>query len=221
MPGHDDVIVFRGASTDFVKAARQETEALRPFTCGSCGRAVQGALLARAMNDGRTWLMCTSCGAPSVIDAMDRQTPAPLAGAAVPGLPNDVEQAWQEARLTVGMGAHTAGALLCRKILMHVAVDVANAKAGLTFQEYITKLEKAGYVTPPMKPWVDIIRDLGNDATHKLPQIEPAKSLSVLMFTEQLLLLSYGMTHLTGQFAPPPLDDDVEADGDDDVDVEP
>ena len=46
---------------------------------------------------------------------------------------------------------------------MHIAVDVAKSKEGDTFATYITALEKAGYVTPPMKPWVDLIRTRANE----------------------------------------------------------
>lgn len=152
----------------------------------------------------RRWLLCPHCGGPSVIDGHGVQSPAPLAGAAIDGLPSDVERAWTEARITVGAGAFTAGALLCRKILMHVAVDVANATEGLTFQAYIDALGKAGYVTPPMEQWVQLIRGLGNDATHKLPEIDEHRGLSVMTFTEQLLRMSYGMSHLTGRFTSPP-----------------
>lgn len=86
---------------------------------------------------------------------------------------------------------------------MHVAVD-KGAKAGETFAFYIDYLEKQGYVTPPMRGWVKLIKDHGNDSTHKLPKPERKRAEGTLIFTAQLLRTVYEMEHLAGQFAPPP-----------------
>jgi len=40
---------------------------------------------------------------------------------------------------------------------MHVAVE-KGAKEGESFAGYLAFLEQQGYVTPPMKPWVEVIR---------------------------------------------------------------
>ena len=49
---------------------------------------------------------------------------------------------------------------------MHIAV-AKGAKEGDTFSNYLKHLETSGYIIPPMKGWVDIIRKPGNNATHK------------------------------------------------------
>jgi hypothetical protein len=77
--------------------------------------------------------------------------------------------------------------MMCRKILMHLAVDVAKSKTGGTFKGYIEDLDKAGYVGPRLKPSVEKIKDRGNTANHDLPASTEADSLVTLRITEHLL----------------------------------
>ncbi len=53
-------------------------------------------------------------------------------GPDIAGLPKDVEEAYNEARRCIGVKGFTAVELLCRKILMHVAVE-KGAPQGETF----------------------------------------------------------------------------------------
>lgn len=76
---------------------------------------------------------------------------------------------------------------MCRKILMHLAVDVAKSKAGGTFKSYVEDLDKAGYVGPALKPSVEKVKDRGNAANHDLPASTEADSLVTLKITEYLL----------------------------------
>lgn len=73
--------------------------------------------------------------------------PAAPAEASVKNLPADVDTAWRGARTAHAVAAYTASEVMCRKILMHLAVDVAASKPGLNFQQYITDLDNAGYIT--------------------------------------------------------------------------
>jgi hypothetical protein len=45
-------------------------------------------------------------------------------------LPPEIEMAWNEARNAYSVAAFTASEMMCRKILMHIAVDVAGAPCG-------------------------------------------------------------------------------------------
>lgn len=74
---------------------------------------------------------------------------------------------------------------MCRKILMHVAVD-KGCDEGKSFGEYIDYIESE-YITPIMKPWVDLIRRHGNSSTHELVPPDVKRSESTLMFTAELL----------------------------------
>lgn len=95
--------------------------------------------------------------------------------------------------------AFTASELLCRKILMHIAVEKA-APEGKPFVFYLDHLERAGYVTPPMKGWVNAIRANGNEATHAIAAPSKERAESTVMFTAELLRLTYEMEYLAGKF---------------------
>lgn len=117
--------------------------------------------------------------------------PSAPAGAAVKHLPPDVDNAWREARTSHAVGAYTASEMMCRKILMHLAVDVANSKPGKKFVEYVNDLDSEGYVTKGLKPVVDKVRDRGNIANHELPASSEQDSLTTLTITEHLLRAIY------------------------------
>lgn len=128
-----------------------------------------------------SWLRCTGCGCGSV-DNAGATSPAPLLGDAVEGLPAEIEAACREARATAGLSAHTSCELMRRKILVHVAVD-KGADEGKSFVEYLTGIEQSGYATPPMRPWLDLIRQYGNESTYRLATASRERALNTLAFT--------------------------------------
>jgi hypothetical protein len=170
------------------------------YTCPHCSNGVSGTIIAKTSNDLIRWLRCPSCLKGAVMGE-DILSPAAPFGPPVEGLPADVDEAYQEARRCMGINAYTAAELVCRKILMHVAVD-KGAKPGKAFADYVTHLADAGYVTPPMQPWVDLIRQHGNLATHELPPPDQQRAESTVMFTAELLRLVYEMDHMAQQYAP-------------------
>jgi hypothetical protein len=99
----------------------------------------------------------------------------------------------------MSVNAYTACELLCRKILMHVAVD-KGGKEGESFATYLTYLQNAGYITPSMKGWVDLIRQHGNKATHEIDPPDSKRAEGTLMFTGELLRVIYEMEHLASQY---------------------
>ncbi len=111
--------------------------------------------------------------------------------------------AYDEARRCMSVNAFTSAELMCRKILMHVAVE-KGAKEGATFESYLDHLKKAGYVTPPMEAWTDLIRKHGNKATHRLDTTDRKRAESTLMFTAELLRLIYEMDHVARRYTGPP-----------------
>ncbi|MEV0586326.1 DUF4145 domain-containing protein [Nonomuraea sp. NPDC050310] len=133
--------------------------------------------------------------------------PGSSPGSSLQGLPRSVDDAWGEARSSLGAGCYTASEIMCRKILMYVAVDKGEP-AGKTFAHYLSALETQGYITPPMKTWVDKIRLHGNEANHELPTPDKKRAEMTLGFTEQLLRIVYEMEHLakayTKAMAAPP-----------------
>ena len=121
--------------------------------------------------------------------------PAP-AGSSVKNLESDVQEAWREARTTHAVAAYTASTMMCRKILMHLAVDKAGSKEGESFARYVDDLDKAGYIAPGLKDVVDRIREQGNVANHELPAATEEQSLATIAITQHLLQVMYELPAL-------------------------
>jgi hypothetical protein len=178
------------------------------ITCGHCGHKVTGAVIAlleETTDNVVKWVQCPGCGWGTVInvkDGVETRDPGSHFGPEVEGLPEDVKSTYREARDCFRVSAFTACELLCRKILMHVAVD-KGAKEGDKFEAYITFLESKGYVTPPMKDWVDLIRTNANKSTHRLAPPSREQTESTLMFTAELLRLVYEMAAMASKYARP------------------
>ncbi|MFA5866355.1 MAG: DUF4145 domain-containing protein [Actinomycetota bacterium] len=180
-------------------------DAWHSYTCSFCNNRVSGAVVAADIVAGGPtikWLWCTECGNPSVLALDQAIYPGVLFGPQIEGLPSETDAAYGEARRCMSVNAFTAAELICRKILMHVAVE-KGAKEGDTFINYISHLEKEGYVTPPMKKWVTLIKDHGNDATHVLEAPNGDHAESTVMFTAELLRLVYEMEHLAAKYDHP------------------
>jgi len=179
-----------------------DRNAYKNYTCGHCGNKVTGFIVAN-YDYGSTvdWLICPSCGDGSVYSSSHQIYPGSLFGPELQGLPVVVREAYTEMRNCMSVNAFTASELLCRKILMHISVE-KGAKEGGSFESYIDFLEKNGYITPPMKMWVDLIREHGNEATHLLEAPDSTRAQSTALFTVQLLRLVYEMKHIADNFPP-------------------
>jgi hypothetical protein len=173
------------------------------FKCGHCGNDVTGIVHSTFPDESGPikWILCPKCENGSVLTKDGTMHPFQLFGTSIVGLPADIDAAYAEARKCFSINAHTACEQMCRKILMHVAVE-KGAEEGEKFEIYVDYLAKAGYVTPPMKGWVDLIRKNGNKSTHKLHAPDPVRAESTLVFTAELLKLVYEMEHLSKKYAP-------------------
>ena len=160
------------------------------ITCSNCQNKVGAHEVARYEYAGGLkmyFVICPLCSFGSVIEAEGVIYPSVIYGEPLEGLTPDVEKAYDEARKDFSIGSHTSCQLICRKILMHVAIEKCELEEGKKFAEYIDALQKAQLVTPIMKPWVDKIRKEGNDATHKLEPPTPEDAENILNFNAQLL----------------------------------
>lgn len=205
MPGHSNIRFMSGHAPNAHSTSVTSGDAAVPITCGHCGREVLAAVIADVHSESPEvrWLRCPSCGRGLVLNAGNVMSPSAPAGEMVEGLPPETEAAYAEARGAMGVGAYTAGELMCRKILMHVAVD-KGAGGNKSFAHYIDYLTSKGYITPPMKPWVDQIRKNGNESTHEIPPADKDRALGTLAFTTQMLRLVYEMQHKVAQYIAPP-----------------
>jgi hypothetical protein len=133
--------------------------------------------------------------------------PAPF-GPQIDPLPEDVALAWREAGIAYGVGAFTAAEMMCRKLLMYVAVGEAHSKEGKAFAAYVDDLEKCGLIIAGLKPVVDQIKDRGNEANHGLPASTEDEARQTLKITQHLLI---GVYELRGLAPPPDLSGNVDS----------
>jgi hypothetical protein len=202
--GHEETRKYDGSTA----------ESWYDYTCGHCGTKVSGAVIAAGINRHigtveTRWLQCPSCYEGSVQVSGGEVYPGVPFGPVLEGLPPETESAYSEARRCLSVNADTAAEVMCRKILMHIAVD-KGASEGKSFASYIDYLAKEGYVTPPMEPWVKLIKDHGNMANHELEPPDRRRAEGTLLFTVQLLRAVYEMGHMAQKFIPANEGEDVE-----------
>jgi len=181
-----------------------------PITCGTCGRDVSADVVSgwdlhlsppqqlAAARKATLWLRCPNeaCGEGSVKLKSGAVYPAAPFGRMIQGLPSDVDEAWREARVAHNVAAYTAAEMMCRKILMNVAVNGAGASTGRRFVVYVNALQKGGYITTGLISVVDKVRDRGNIANHELPPSTEQDSRLTLTITEHLLAAIYELPSL-------------------------
>lgn len=162
------------------------------FVCGYCNvsvSSVKGYGLG-AQNDGSGQNMggiyiCPNCRGP-VFAYQGSRLPNPAFGNKVQHVPQELNELYQEARRCTSHECYTAAVLLCRKMLMNVAVS-EGADAGKSFIDYVIYLSNKGYVPPNGKHWVDHIRRKGNEATHEIQAMTKDDAEELITFVEMLL----------------------------------
>jgi len=134
--------------------------------------------------------ICQHCDSPTYFDQNGRRFPAAPPGRSVSAVPKDVNDLYEEARRSAGAEAPTAAVLVCRKILMHIAVE-KGAQPGQTFMSYVEHLDAKHYIPPDGKHWVDHIRKRSNDANHDVTQSTAQDAVALIELTEMLLRVIY------------------------------
>lgn len=133
--------------------------------------------------------ICPNCSQPSYFNP-SQQIPGISPGSVVKHVPEDIAKLYDEARRAASVSAYTASVLVCRKLLMNIAVS-QGAKHNLRFIEYVDYLAEKGYVPPNGKGWVDHIRKKGNEATHEILLMTATDSTELISFSEMLLKFIY------------------------------
>lgn len=173
--------------------------------CPHCG-GPQVFLVASTNAGGQTWwLRCPVCLKGAVFDN-GTMYPSAVPLRMPEGLPAADRAIWDEARACLGVGANAAAVMLCRKLLLHIAVasglPAKNDKdRSPNFLQSVEHLQAQGIVTVKMRPWVDRIKDIGNDANHELTPIARGDAMDVATFTLQLLVLAYELDALMAEAA--------------------
>src|SRR5260221_3278649 len=161
----------------------------RSFTCGYCSNLVSSVkgFGVRQQSQGHEpnlgIYLCPNCLGPNLFTPESPQFPSPAFGNPVRHVPQSLNALYEEARRCTTTNCHTAAVLLCRKMLMNIAVE-QGAKAGLNFTEYVDFLSEKGYVPPKGKHWVDHIRKKGNEATHEIALMKDTDAKELLTFIE-------------------------------------
>ncbi len=166
----------------------------RNFTCGFCGAFVSSVSGINLIQPPQGYhfggvYICTNCKGPNFFGPQG-QYPSPALGKSVEHVPDDLNALYEEARRSTGQSCYIGAVLLCRKILMHIAVEVG-AQEGLSFIEYVKYLSDQGYVPPNGKKWVDHIRKKGNEANHEISIMKQSDAQELLVFIEMLLKFIY------------------------------
>ena len=201
-----------------------ENETYLRGVCGNCSSTVHFEVCAlhkhstngQCVVDGDTQfdvLRCPACklgtvanpkpgaaGIPAAVAMSGRRkidfvlSPGPLPAPLVKNLPQDVESAWLDAIRCGQVEAWTAAEMVCRKILMHVAVDQCGAKKGEQFWVYVNALDEARFFPANLKPIIDGIRERGNIATHELAQSSERDARKTLDITHHVLRTIYELS---------------------------
>lgn len=133
--------------------------------------------------------LCHRCGYPTFL-LNGKQIPGIPFGKSFEHVPDIVNNIYNEARDCYSVNAFTAVVLLCRKILMHIAVE-RGADENKNFVYYVDYLKEHNLITATSRDWVDKIRQVGNNANHELVQEDSEEAKRILTFTSMLLMTTY------------------------------
>jgi hypothetical protein len=125
-----------------------------------------------------------------VFNRSDKYFPVAAPGNIVNNVPDQLARLYHEARMSVAANAYTGAVLICRKMLMNIAV-AEGAKEGESFVSYVEYLANKGFVPPNGKIWVDYIRKRGNEANHEIALMEEKDAIALVTFVEMLLRFIY------------------------------
>ena len=171
-----------------------ETVQGRSYTCGHCETKVspnQGYVTAQGTSDKGRLFICPGCGKPTFFDMYNSQFPEIVGGNPVDKLDDkNLKGLYEEARACTSLRAFTGTVMLCRKILMNLAVK-HKAAENLKFVQYVDYLASNGWVPPNGKTWVTKIKDKGNEANHEIHLMSEEDAREILRFTEMLLKFNF------------------------------
>lgn len=94
--------------------------------------------------------------------------------------------------------------MMCRKLLFHIAVahglpEKDGSGRAPNFAKALKHLEDEGVITKLMRPWVDKIKDVGNEANHEIPSTTSEQAMDVAQFTRQLIRLAYELPAMVAE----------------------
>jgi hypothetical protein len=173
----------------------------RDYCCGSCGKNTSGRVLCdlTRVTDGAKvqWCVC-ACERmePAVFVSKDgvdsMQQPMPRKFHADPNWPHDLAQLYEEAAVSFAAGAYTSASMVCRKLLMATACQEGDTD-GKNFAQYVDYVTNVALTYPKAKASIDKIRDIGNDANHKIDFVTPADAEKAMQIVTYMLTALYSL----------------------------
>lgn len=167
----------------------------RSYICGHCELNVAGMMGFNEQNSHNIIYICPHCNKPTFFGFVG-QMPSPPFGGKVGNLPMNIENLFNELRNCAKVGAYTGSVLLCRKLLMNVAVQ-QGAPENKTFVFYVEYLAQQGFIPSNAKSWVDHIRSKGNEANHEIVLMSQQEAEDLIVFAEMLLKIIYEFPNRT------------------------
>lgn len=197
-----DMNVFEGVISYPCNYRADNEKAWTNGSCPKCG-VVQLGCVAYVDATGVKWLRCTSCGM-GLVRNHSNVSPSTPPLKTPKGVPDAEREVWEEARACLGVGAYTGAVMLFRKVLFHMAVTQGlpakdEKDRAPSFAECVESLQRQGVITPRMRPYVDSIKDVGNEANHEINPIEPDDALRLGKFVQHLLQTAYEMDALMAE----------------------
>lgn len=162
------------------------------YTCWNCEKTVSSNLgfPRKGLQPEISGIyICPSCREPTIL-SFQETFPGVVYGIQVNYLERDVEEIYNQARECMSVHSYTATVLLCRKLLMHIAVE-KGAKEGENFTYYVKYLDEKNYTPPDSKDWVDHIRKQGNDVNHKITISTKEDAEELINFLQMILTFLY------------------------------
>lgn len=136
-------------------------------------------------------LVVCNCEYPTFLDlSQGIQLPGPLLGDKISKLPANIDALYSEIQRASSVNAYTLVILGCRKLLMHIAVELG-AKENLKFIEYVKWFEDNHYAPPKATKWIAKIKDKGNEANHELTLYTQKDAEEILKLCQMLMKFNY------------------------------
>jgi hypothetical protein len=167
------------------------------YECGFCGNQIgtdRGFSTAGA--NPSLIAICPRCRRPTFIEEGTRRMyPSAPLGASVSNAPPDLDALYNEARNAAAANAYTAAVMVCRKMLMNIAVE-KGAKERQTFEHYVGYLAEKHYIPPEGEALATYIRTLGGTANHRIALMDRDDAEAAIMFVGMLLRIIYELPAL-------------------------
>jgi hypothetical protein len=123
----------------------------------------------------------------------------PSAPGLAQGVPENIAKGYREAAACFGVGSYTSAAIMCRRTIEAICVDKGATKS--TLARKLEELREREIIAPQLLDWAHQLRDVGNDAAHKVDEfIEADDAQDVIEFTRAIIEYVYVFTDAFERF---------------------